>query len=385
MIDELSKAQSEAGKAESTDSVASEPASVKPADDKSAALKPMAAKPAVAKGRSKKKLAATNLNKWIRLAIQLVFLVLAPQVFSMAFAGAKYLVVCISKGQLIEATSFVALLLGLCISVVVLGRFFCGFICGFGAFGDIVYQLVHAVLAKLGVKKLRIPEKFESKLRYVKYLVLVAVLVAVFAGANEAINVYSPWTAWGRLINLNGMMMTVVGTMLLLLIVVGMALKERFFCQFLCPLGALFSLLPQLPFARVQRHMDTCVGCSRCKRACPVSIYPPNGGPEMGECINCGRCESLCPTACIAQMGLTRLEECVNDQGIEVEKIEVPAEGDKPARTKTKIRSTKTSVPELQMSRVKKRVLRSVVQAVAFLIFFWLVGAVNYLPNLGLF
>ena len=75
----------------------------------------------------------------------------------------------------------------------------------------------------------------------------------------------------------------------------------------------------------------------------------------------------------------------MNDQGIEVEKIEVPAEGDKPARTKTKIRSTKTSVPELQMSRVKKRVLRSVVQAVAFLIFFWLVGAVNYLPNLGLF
>ncbi len=334
---------------------------------------------------SKKKLAATELNRWFRLAIQIVFLILAPQVFSMAFAGAKYLVVCISKGQLIEATSFVVLLLGLCISVVLFGRFFCGFVCGFGAFGDIIYQLIHAILAKFGIKKIRIPEQIESKLRFVKYLVLLAILVAVFAGANEAINVYSPWTAWGRLINLNGMMMTVIGTVLLLLIVVGMALKERFFCEFLCPLGAIFSILPQLPFARVQRHMDTCVGCSRCKRACPVSIYPPNGGPEMGECLACGRCESLCPTACIAQTSLKKLEACVSEQGIEVEKIEVPAEGDKPARTKTKIRSTKSSLGALQLSRVKRQIVRSLILAVVFLLFFWLVGAVNYLPNLGLF
>lgn len=33
--------------------------------------------------------------------------------------------------------------------------------------------------------------------------------------------------------------------LLLVIIVAGMAVKERFFCQFLCPMGAVFSLLPQ--------------------------------------------------------------------------------------------------------------------------------------------
>lgn len=330
------------------------------------------------------KIGATALNRWLRLGIQVLFLVMAPQVFSMAFAGAKYLVVCLSKGELIEATSFVVLLAGLCASVIVLGRFFCGFVCGFGAFGDIIYQLVGAVLGRFKLKQPRIPEKVESKLRYLKYLVLLGVLIAAFAGANEAINVYSPWTAWGRLINLNGMMMTVVGTVLLLLIVVGMAVKERFFCEFLCPMGAIFAILPQLPFARMQRHRGTCIGCKRCKRACPVSIYPPNGGLEMGECLACGRCETVCPTACIAQMSLDKLDERMASAGVEIERIEVPAEGDKPARTKTKIRSPKTSIADMHLNSARKRALRSCALALVFLVFFWLVGAVNFLPNLGL-
>ncbi len=36
----------------------------------------------------------------------------------------------------------------------------------------------------------------------------------------------------------------------LALILVGMALEERFFCKFFCPMGAIFSLMPVLtPFS----------------------------------------------------------------------------------------------------------------------------------------
>lgn len=46
----------------------------------------------------------------------------------------------------------------------------------------------------------------------------------------------------------------IVGLVLLVLILVGMAFQERFFCRVLCPMGAVFSMLPVLPlFTLLQR------------------------------------------------------------------------------------------------------------------------------------
>ena len=47
------------------------------------------------------------------------------------------------------------------------------------------------------------------------------------------------------------------GIVLLVLILVGMFFEERFFCRFLCPMGAVFSLLPILPFFTLHRKRET--------------------------------------------------------------------------------------------------------------------------------
>ena len=39
---------------------------------------------------------------------------------------------------------------------------------------------------------------------------------------------------------------------ILLIIVAGMLVCERFFCRFLCPMGAIFSLLPVLPIFQLK-------------------------------------------------------------------------------------------------------------------------------------
>lgn len=86
------------------------------------------------------------------------------------------------------------------------------------------------------------------------------------------------------------------GCILLLLIIVGMAFKERFFCQYLCPMGDLFSLLPHLPFANLKRDPENCIkGCSACQRQCPVGIKLESDGFKNGECIGCERCAGVCP------------------------------------------------------------------------------------------
>lgn len=68
------------------------------------------------------------------------------------------------------------------------------------------------------------------------------------------LNENSPWTIFSLLRAGNfSAVSNLCAILLLVFSVAGMAVKERFFCQFLCPMGAVFSLLPQFPFFRLRR------------------------------------------------------------------------------------------------------------------------------------
>ncbi|MFR7376056.1 MAG: 4Fe-4S binding protein [Oliverpabstia sp.] len=69
-------------------------------------------------------------------------------------------------------TSFVTVLLVICLYTMVFGRFFCGFVCAFGAFGDALHALYTKVCKKRKKKPVKIPEKAVGILCYMKYLVL---------------------------------------------------------------------------------------------------------------------------------------------------------------------------------------------------------------------
>ena len=89
-----------------------------------------------------------------------------------------------------------------------------------------------------------------------------------------------------------------LGILLFAGILVGMALCERFFCRFLCPMGAVFSLLPMLPIFSVRRKREQCAkGCSACTRCCPADLTLPEAGSWSvnGECFQCQKCVDICP------------------------------------------------------------------------------------------
>lgn len=150
--------------------------------------------------------------------------------------------------------SFTLSLLGLCGFTLLFDRFFCGYACAFGSLGDAVWALSGLIQKKLfhRKKQLRLPERAVLLGQKVKYLLL-AWLVALYVTRQEKmLTGASPWEVFSRLTALHlppegfG-----VGIGLLVLILLGMAVQPRFFCQFLCPMGAVFALLPVLPFARL--------------------------------------------------------------------------------------------------------------------------------------
>ncbi len=236
-------------------------------------------------------------QEWVRIGMQVVFFVLAPSVYASAFAGVKAVFAAFGQGQPLEISGFVTQLLVVVAFTVLFGRFFCGWACAFGALGDWVFRFSQWVQKKCHRKLPRLPEKMVECLQWLKYLVLFAVLLLCFLGKSDVVSQNSPWTVFSLVISgrfaLAGY---TVGCVLLVLLLVGMAIQERFFCQFLCPMGAVFSLLPVIPFFQLKRKEAACPrGCGACKKNCPVSLQMAENTIREGECIRCGRCSGICP------------------------------------------------------------------------------------------
>lgn len=235
--------------------------------------------------------------KIVRTLIQIGFFLFMPSLFSQAFAGIKEAVSLMGKGQSLKMSDFLLKLIVLCLLTIIFGRIFCGFICSFGAIGDWFYMLSEFIQKKTGIKIPEISEKTQVKVQKFKYIVLLLIVLLCFSENGEYIAKYSPWTVFSLITQRNFKIGTyILGSVLLVLIIIGMMLKERFFCQFICPLGAVFSLLPKNFLFSVKKKEEKCFnGCKACTKNCPVQLKYDEAGMREGECISCGRCFMVCP------------------------------------------------------------------------------------------
>ena len=69
---------------------------------------------------------------------------------------------------------------------------------------------------------------------------------------------------------------------------------ERFFCRYLCPLGAALAIPARLRmFDWLNRYRECGSPCQRCANDCPVQSIHPEGQINPNECIQCLHCQML--------------------------------------------------------------------------------------------
>lgn len=257
-------------------------------------------------GKAAQRARAMRVHRIVRWCVQICFFVLAPSIFSAAFNGVKYMATQVGLGQAVEPTAFVVLMVGVLAFTVLFGRFFCGYACAFGTLGDTMYLLFTPLRKLLGVPDRPLSGKVQRVGQYAKFAVLVAIILMCFFGVWADASGYSPWTAFAGIVAFSVDGIDVAAFVVLGVLLLGMGFVKRFFCQFLCPLGAVFALMPVLPFSAFSRKRECCSRrCGHCCAGCPVSVFPDADAFTAGECISCGKCADVCP---IGNAGLLRVK-----------------------------------------------------------------------------
>jgi len=231
----------------------------------------------------------------------------------------------------------------------ILGRFFCGWLCPFGLYMDLLTR-IRKILRR---KHLSLSEKTNNAIGQLRYIFIAAFLIlsvifgsyAIFgteivpgtipggpegteAGIVGNINepfclicpmkplcilaecavgsmkysyvsqiVYEPFYMVGSYI-------TSINLPIFIIITILSLAYRRFWCR-ICPLGALTALFSSFwPFkkialTRLRKNEEKCTKCGVCKRVCPTQatqVYDKKGGDVTeSRCMLCTRCVEMCP------------------------------------------------------------------------------------------
>lgn len=245
----------------------------------------------------KKNIPALSL---LRLLSQILFFILLPGLYISVFSGIKQIYTSILHQsyqaamlpQLIEAIAIIPV-------TILAGRFFCGWMCAFGALQDFLYFLPPKSIKR----RLKINEKADRILKLGKYVLLAFLVIAVWSFGVAAFNSASPWDAFGMLFTVGKLpdfsfvvSNLLAGFLFFILVMAASFFSERFFCRYLCPLGAIFALASKLRFTSIKKSREGCGKCRCCTHSCPmgIALYLKDD-VKSGECIECFRCITACP------------------------------------------------------------------------------------------
>jgi len=175
------------------------------------------------------------------------------------------------------------------------GRFFCGWFCAFGSFNDFLY-LISSRVFKM---KYKVNKQLDAILKYLKYIILLFIIYFTWTKGNKLFDSMSPWDAFALITDFpQAITDYFIGFAFLGVITVGAIYIERFFCRYLCPLGAVFAIISKLRKIKIDKPTEKCGKCRVCTNNCAMGIdlYKMDQ-VSTGECINCFKCMEVCPRA----------------------------------------------------------------------------------------
>ena len=174
------------------------------------------------------------------------------------------------------------------ISALFLGRIYCGSLCPFAIIQEILFYLKPH---KPPIAEHATPG-IDQKIRLTKYALLFAITGLCLITGNAAAANIEPFVT---LFAGHG---SKLALSLLMLMLIMSVFNFRFWCKYLCPVGALTSLAAVFSLNKIY-PTEKCTACGACSKICPTQAISTDqhGMPSVdpAECISCAKCLRGCP------------------------------------------------------------------------------------------
>ncbi len=213
-----------------------------------------------------------------------------------------------------DGARYMALTLILIVSTAFLGRFYCSFLCPLGFLQDILSLVARFLKIKPG----RVRNIWWLRV-FILFLTIFAVLFgtglwgwldhfSIFGrlinslaipAANYALSPLAPYLNKTNYLQIDGLdahfssFDFYCSLIFLTALFIISAFRPRWFCNTLCPSGALFALIYKAGFIKIQLSKN-CPGCKRCEKVCPSGSIT-NGQIDYSTCVTCFECLRICP------------------------------------------------------------------------------------------
>ena len=172
----------------------------------------------------------------------------------------------------------------------------CGWLCAFGA----LQELSNIAAQRLGVRQIAVPQALHERLWVIKYTLFVAIIALSFYSMHDAL-VLAEVEPFKTAISLRFMRAWPFLLIVAAVLIPGLFI-ERFYCRYLCPLGAGLAIPAKLKvFDWLKRRPQCGRECRLCETKCTVGAIDSIGRINPNECILCMRCQvimndaTLCP------------------------------------------------------------------------------------------
>lgn len=165
---------------------------------------------------------------------------------------------------------------------------YCGWLCPFGALQELLNKLAKLARIPQYVVPWGIHERLWP-LKYIIFMILFGVSLHSLGLAERLAEVEPFKTA---------IIMKFIRhwpyTLFAIVVLAAGLFIERFYCRYLCPLGAALAIPARMRmFDWLKRYRQCGHPCQRCANECMVQAIHPEGNINPNECINCLHCQQL--------------------------------------------------------------------------------------------
>jgi len=165
---------------------------------------------------------------------------------------------------------------------------FCGWLCPFGA----LQELTNTAAKWLKVPQVTVPWGLHERLWPIKYVIFLGLFGLSLYSVDMAER-FAEVEPFKTAIILKFARSWPFVIYAVALLVIGLFV-ERFFCRYLCPLGAALAIPGRMrTFEWLRRWPECGSPCQRCAKECPVQSIHPEGHINVNECIYCMHCQEL--------------------------------------------------------------------------------------------